>query len=158
MSRQWSPQSNDERQLDIEDAIDAATPEMDQSTGEPKTEKNRTDNKGKFRYKFEIPERLAFEQVNSVSWKLTDGTFTQVPTSHGQWSGHRVTKAIAWVIDVGDVKPAWIARFKDQCCGPLPLKEAKAAAIAMAKGEPGDYRVDHPTSHLNGLAARLHDQ
>ena len=54
---------------------------------------------------------------------------TNVPASHEQWGGYRTSKAVAWVIDVGVTKPAWLARFKDQCCGPLPLKkEAQAAA------------------------------
>jgi len=82
---------------------------------------------------------------------------TNVLASHGQWSGYRISKAIAWVIDVGVNKPAWLARYKDQCCGPLPLKEAKAAALAMAKGATGDYRVTRPIARLNGLAARLLD-
>jgi hypothetical protein len=56
-------------------------------------------------------------------------------------SGYRTTKAIAWIIDVGVSKPAWLARYKDQCCGPMPLKDAKAAALALAKGAAGDYRI-----------------
>src|SRR5262245_1188998 len=74
------------------------------------------------------------------------------------WDGYRTSKAIAWVIDVGVSKPAWLARFKDQCCGPLPLKEAKAVALAMAKGASGDYRTTRAIDHLNGLAARLLDR
>lgn len=83
---------------------------------------------------------------------------TNVPASHEQWGGYRTSKAVAWVIDVGVTKPAWLARFKDQCCGPLPLKkEAKAAALAMAKGAHGDDRVSDPIAHLNGTTARLLD-
>jgi hypothetical protein len=70
---------------------------------------------------------------------------------------YRTSKAIAWVIDVGVSRPAWLARHKDQCCGPSSLKEAKTAALAMAKGAPGDYRVTSPIVHLNGIAARLLD-
>ena len=83
---------------------------------------------------------------------------TNVPACHGFWGGYRTTKAVAWVIDVGTEKSAWLARYKDQCCGPMPLKEAKAAALAMAKRSVGDYQVfSDPTAHLNGLAARLLD-
>ena len=32
------------------------------------------------------------------------------------------------------------------------LTEAKAAAMAMAKGACGEYTVTNPTAHLNGLA------
>jgi hypothetical protein len=40
-------------------------------------------------------------------------------------------------------------------CGPLSLSTAKKAAMAMAKGTPGDYDIRNPISHLNGLQARL---
>jgi hypothetical protein len=62
------------------------------------------------------------------------------------------------VIDIGMPKPLWLARCKDQCSGPLPLKDVKAVAIAMAKGAPGDYRINDPINHLNALAARLVDR
>jgi hypothetical protein len=39
----------------------------------------------------------------------------------------------------------------------MTLKEAKAAALAMAKGAVGDYRISNPTAHLNGMTARLLD-
>ena len=84
---------------------------------------------------------LEWEKVNEVTWKLTDGTMTNVPASHGQWGGYRVTKPVAWVIDVGPQKPAWIARHKDQCTNPTDLRQAKAAAMAMAKGADGAYRI-----------------
>jgi hypothetical protein len=133
------------------------TGEMDQHTGEPETDFQATDTQLKFRYKNGISGKLSFERVNEITWKLTDGTMTNVPASHGQWRGYRTSKAIAWVIDVGVNRPAWIARFKDQCTNPLPLKEAKAAAMTMAKKAPGDYSVANPIAHMNGLAARLID-
>jgi hypothetical protein len=46
---------------------------------------------------------------------------------------------------------------KHECCGPLSLKEAKTAALAMGKGASGDYRVTSPIAHLNGIAARILD-
>ena len=78
---------------------------------------------------------------------------TNAPASHGQWGGYRTSKAVAWVIDLGADKPAWIARFKDQTSNPLHLKEAKAASLAMAKGGCGHYYVADPIEHLNGLTA-----
>jgi hypothetical protein len=116
-----------------------------------------TEKPNKFRYKSGISGKLTLERVNEITWKLTNGELINVPTSHGEWAGYRVSKAVAWVIDVGVTKPAWIARCKDQCCGPLPLKEAKAAALAMAKGLAGEYRITRPIAHLNGLATRLFD-
>ena len=68
-------------------------------------------------------------------------------------AGLQVSKAVAWVIDVGTEKPAWIARHKHQTTNPMQLQKAKKAAMALAKGECGDYVV-RPIAHLNGLAAR----
>jgi hypothetical protein len=102
------------------------------------------------------PSRFRFERVNEVTWKLTNGELTDVPASHGQWGGYRTTKALAWVTCVGP--SAWLARCKDRCCGLSPLKAAKAAAMAMAKGAAGDHRIANPVKHLNWLAAQLLDQ
>ena len=51
----------------------------------------------------------------------------------------------------------WLARCNDQTSNPMPLNEAKAAAMGMAKGATGDYVVTNPIAHLNGIAARLLD-
>jgi hypothetical protein len=101
------------------------------------------------------PSRFRFEQVNEVTWKLTNGEITDTPASHGQWGSYRTTKALAWVICVAPRN--WLARYSDMVCGPLSLPKAKAAAMAMAKGRPGDYHVQNPITHLNGLTARLID-
>ena len=101
------------------------------------------------------PSRFRFEQVNEVTWKLTNGEITETPASHGQWGSYRTTKATAWVICIAPRK--WLARYRDMVCGPLSLPKAKAAAMAMAKGRPGDYHVQNPIFHLNGLTARLID-
>ena len=82
---------------------------------------------------------------------------TNVPARLGHWGGYRTSKAIGWVIDVGTEKPAWIARNKDSTTNSMHLKEAKSAALAMAKGECSDYVVRNPIAHLTGLAARLTD-
>src|SRR5262249_31722486 len=101
------------------------------------------------------PSRFKFEQVNEVTWKLTSGEITDTPASHGQWGSYRTTKALASVIRVAPGK--WLARYGDTVSGPLSLPKAKAAAMAMAKGKPGDYHVQNPIPHLNGLTARLID-
>jgi hypothetical protein len=104
---------------------------------------------------FAISKNLAlvFEQVNEVIWKLTNGDMTNVPASHGQWQGYRTPKALAWVINIGS--SAWLARYRDQTCGPMSSSEAKAAAKAMVRGVAGDYSVSNPIAHLNGLTARV---
>ena len=131
---------------------------MDQYTGELESDFQPSDIQRQFRYKSGIPGKLEFEPISEITWKLANGEMTNVPASHGQWGGYRTSKAIAWVIDVGVSRPAWLARYRDQCCGPLPLIEAKAAALAMAKGASGDYTIPDPIRNLNGLAARLHDR
>jgi hypothetical protein len=40
-------------------------------------------------------QNLRFEEVNDVTWKLTDGEMTNVPACHGKWAGFRTTKAVA---------------------------------------------------------------
>ena len=72
--------------------------------------------------------------------------------------GYRTPRAIAWVTDVGVNKPAWLARYKAECCGPSSLKDAKAATLVMAKGAVGDYRIENPIEHLErACGARLLD-
>jgi hypothetical protein len=93
--------------------------------------------------------------VNEVTWKLTNGELTDIPPSHGQWGGYRTTKALASLICLGSRK--WLARYGNLVCGPFSLPKAKAAAIAMAKGAPGDYYLTNLITHLNGLTARLID-
>ena len=100
-----------------------------------------------------------FEEVNDVTWKLTNGEMTNVLASHGQWPGFRTTKALASVINIGWINnsSAWVARCGDQACGPMSVAEAKAIAKAMVQGAVGDYTITDPVGHLNGLAVRLVD-
>jgi hypothetical protein len=100
-----------------------------------------------------LKTKLHFERVNEVTFKLTDAEVTNVPASHGQWAGYRTTKAVAWVIKIGP--DAWLARCGDQVCGPSSFNKVKANALAMARGACGDYFIENPIDHLNGLQARL---
>jgi hypothetical protein len=94
--------------------------------------------------------------VNEVNFKLTDGEVTNVPASHGQWGGYRTTKAVSWVINIAPGQ--WLARCRGEACGPSSFNEAKANALAMARGACGDYFIENPIDHLNGLQARLLDR
>jgi hypothetical protein len=100
--------------------------------------------------------KLHFERVNEITFKLTDGELTNVPASHGQWGGYRTTKAVAWVINIAPGQ--WLARCRDEASGPSSFNEAKANALAMARGAWGDYFLENPIDHLNGLQARLLDR
>src|SRR5262245_49874990 len=75
---------------------------------------------------------LSFERVNEVTFKFTDGEATNVPASHGQWGGYRTTKAVAWVINIAPCQ--WLARCRNEASGPSSFVEAKASALAMARG------------------------
>jgi hypothetical protein len=99
------------------------------------------------------PSRFTWKRVNEVTWKLTNGEVTNVPASHGQWAGHRTTTAIAFTICM--LPGHWLARCGDWAAGPTTLVKAKSAAMAMAKGAVGDFRLTNPIAHLNGLTARL---
>jgi hypothetical protein len=96
---------------------------------------------------------LRFARINAVTFKLTDGEGTNVPASHGQWSGYRTTKALAWVIKLGS--DAWLARCGDQVFNPSSFNEAKSQALAMARRAVGDYFVKNPIRELNELQAGL---
>jgi hypothetical protein len=102
-----------------------------------------------------LKTKLHFERVNVATFKVTDGEVTNVPASHGQWGGYRTTKAVAWVINIAPGQ--WLARCLDEASGPSSFNEAKVNALAMARGACGDYFIENPIDHLNGLQARLLD-
>jgi hypothetical protein len=107
--------------------------------------------------KIEISEKklLTFEQVNDVTWKLTDGEGSNVPACHGHWAGYRTTKAVAWVIKVA--AGYWLARYQDQSSRPMSLKKAKARAVDMARGSVREREVADPVRRLNFLRALVED-
>jgi hypothetical protein len=94
---------------------------------------------------------LQCEKVNEVTYKITNGEFTNVPASRGQWGGYRTTKALAWITKLGP--DAWVARCGDHICNPTSFKEAKSQALAMARDAMGDYFVPNPIPELNQLEA-----
>jgi hypothetical protein len=136
--------------------LDVTRPQTPDYSGEGEGHFQAPDIKAKIRYKSGLSGKLTFRRVNEVTWNLTDGKMTEVPGQFGKWAGFRVPRAVAWITNVG--KSAWLARFKDQCCGPLPFEDAKVAVLEMAKGGKGDYIVENPIAHLNELQALLHDR
>jgi hypothetical protein len=116
-----------------------------------------TDLPKEFRYKSGISGKtpLRCQKVNEVTWKITNGEQVNTPTCHGKWSGYRTTKAVACVINIAPGQ--WLARYHGAASGPSSFNEAKASALAMARGAHGDYFVENPIDHLNGLQARLLD-
>ena len=102
---------------------------------------------------FSRKKPLRFERVNEVTWKLTDGTYTDVPARPGKWGGYRTTKAVAWLIGLGPKQ--WVARCGDMASYPLPLAQAKTAARQMVNLGWCDYRVTDPGApDLNNLTVQ----
>ena len=125
-------------------------------TGRPKPKSASQDSDFSEEFKPENRSQkthLRFEKVNDVTFKLTDGEATNVPASHGQWGGYRTTKAVAWVINIAPGE--WLARCHNEASGPSSFNEAKVNALAMARGGAGDYFIENPIDHLNGLQAQL---
>ena len=100
------------------------------------------------------PKReLSWEQVNPVTWKLTDGRGSEVPGSHGQWSGYRTTKAVAWIVGIGS--GLWIARYRRSASRPLPIHKAKIYAHEIVKGIRPGIILDDSVTLLNKITAGL---
>jgi hypothetical protein len=51
-----------------------------------------------------------------------------------------------------------MARYRDQCCGPSSIAQAKASALRMARGKAGDWMVRNSIAELNELQAILIDR
>jgi hypothetical protein len=130
--------------------------EMALDTGQADPRLQDTETQRKFRYKSGISKKLTVERVNEVTFKVTDGEMINTPASHGQWPGFRTTRAAAWIIQAAPNE--WLARKGDQGAGPMPFSEARAVALAMAKGAAGDYRIEDPISHLHAIAAAAADK
>lgn len=81
---------------------------------------------------------LYWVKVNECTWKLTDGSVSRTPASHGQWAGFNTERALAWVIDTGWVvgRASWYARCGDRSYGPTGCVDAKAVAPALVTGVP----------------------
>lgn len=69
---------------------------------------------------------LVWEQVNSVTWKLTDGRHIDTPRSHGNWPGFRTSLAVGWIMHVN---ADWFGRVtirgKRMSSGPATFDAAK---------------------------------
>jgi hypothetical protein len=121
----------------------------------PKLASELIDDEAEFKPEILSPKTspLCFERVNAATFKVTHGELTNVPASHGQWSGYRTTKALAWIIKLGT--DAWLARCGDQICNPTSFNKAKSRALAMSRGAAGDYLVADPIRELNELQVRF---
>jgi len=113
-------------------------------------------NQGLQEPKTDLIEQAPYcEEVNAVTWKLTDGSGTNTPACYGKWPAFRTTKAIAWLIGIGN--GLWIARYRKQASKPMKLNAAKIYALEMVNGVRAGSNLDEPIRHLNQTAAAVVD-
>ena len=97
------------------------------------------------------PRDLRFEQVNEVTFKLTDGKGSLVPARHGHWTGHQTTRAVAWLMGICNAR--WIVRYRNKATRPKKLPAAKKYALEIVKGIRPGRAIDDPLRELNRMAA-----
>ena len=99
------------------------------------------------------PLELRFEQINEVTWKLTDGRGSLVPASHGQWAGHHTTRAVAWLMGIGNGR--WMVRYRNKASKPMKLPAARKYALEMVRRICPGRVVTDPIGDLNRMQAVL---
>jgi hypothetical protein len=108
------------------------------------------ENQGHQEPEIEIGDKcpsLAFEQINEVTWKLTDARGTNA--WDGYRGGYRTTRAVAWLMGIGGGR--WVVRYRGKASRPMRLAKAKAYAIEMVKRiRPGKVITD-PIRNLHRL-------
>jgi hypothetical protein len=125
--------------------------EMGKDTAPQKLASEPLENQGLLEPKSDLPKPAPFwEQVNEVTWKLTDGSGTNTPASYGKWAPFRTTKALAWLEGIG--KGLWVARYRKTASKPMKLSAAKRYALDMVKGVRTGVKLDDPIAHLNAAA------
>ena len=67
-------------------------------------------------------QSLAFEQINEVTWKLTDGRGSNA-WGGNRGGGYRTTRPVAWLMGVGGGR--WVVRYCGNASRPMRLAKAK---------------------------------
>jgi len=97
---------------------------------------------------------LTFVEVNEVTWKITDGI--GINAWDGNRGGYRTSRAVAWLMGVGNGQ--WIVRYRNKASKPMRLSKAKKYALEMVRGIRPGIVLSDPIRSLNLLAAKLADQ
>ena len=90
--------------------------------------------------------------MNEATWKLINGEQTNVPVRLGHWGWLSARPSPGLSTLAWRSQPGLPDLSKDHTTNPMQQK-AKTAALAMAKGECGDYYVTHPIEHLRARSA-----
>jgi hypothetical protein len=128
--------------LDSAPGFPASEPLANQGLQEPKSD-------------FSTPGRQpAFSWIegNGTTWKLTDGRGTNAWDGYSaNGAGYRTTRAVAWLMGVGN--GMWVVRYRNKSSRPMKLAAAKKYAIEMVKGIRPGVVVEDPVRELNRMAA-----
>jgi hypothetical protein len=89
---------------------------------------------------------LAFEQINEVTWKLTDGGGI-IAWEGNRSGGYRTTHAVAWLMGVGNGK--WIVRYRNKASKPTRLPKAREYTLEMVRGIWAGRALADPIGHLH---------
>ena len=96
---------------------------------------------------------LSFEQINEVTWKITDGVGSNAWTGGRPGASYRTTRAIAWLMGIGNGR--WVVRYRNRASRPMKLSAAKRYALEMIRGiRPGRIVTD-PIGDLNRMQVVL---
>jgi hypothetical protein len=116
--------------------------EMDQTTDPGFSGSEPLENQG-----LQKPKTLQFEECNEVTIKVTDGRGSNAWDGYGK--SYRTTRAVAWLMGIGDGK--WVVRYRDRTSKPMTLTKAKRMAAEIIKGVWQTDIVTAPIDYLNRL-------
>jgi len=95
---------------------------------------------------------LSFVQINEVTWKITDGRGS-IACSGDRSGGYRTTRAVAWLMGIGNGR--WIVRYRNKASRPMKLPAARRYALEILKGIRPARVVTDPIGDLNRMQAVL---
>jgi hypothetical protein len=97
---------------------------------------------------------LQFEQVNEVTIKVTDGGGI-IQWDGSRSGGSRTTRAVAWLIGVGNGR--WVVRYRNKHSRLLKLPAARRYALEMIRGIRPGRTVEDTLAELNRIQAIVQD-
>ena len=96
------------------------------------------------------PRDLSLEQLDAVTWKVTDGTKTK--TWSGTKAGDYLTaKGVAYIVNVGDGD--WTIRIKNTRSRLMTLRQAKRYVFEALRGQRPLIEMDDPIREMLQLEA-----
>ena len=131
--------------------LNSEKPLLEQDSQSQNLASESLENQGLQEPEIEIGDKcpsLAFEQINEVTWKLTDGRGTNA--WDGYRGGYRTSRAVAWLMGLDD--GFWVVRYRNKASKPMKLNKAKTYALEMVKGVRPGVIVTDPIADLHCLS------